>query len=101
MYTDGIVGSMKGPIAQGAYWINQNVIDGIVSPFGIGSRAAGRFTYDVIDQKVVDGIVNGTGMASEEAGAGLRTAQTGRVQNYAAFLFGALVVIGAALVAFT
>jgi len=36
-----------------------------------------------------------------KAGAGLRVFQTGRVQQYAAFLFGALVVLGAALVAFT
>ena len=45
--------------------------------------------------------MNGTGLASEEAGAGLRVIQTGRVQQYAAVLFGALVVLGAALVAFT
>src|SRR4051812_944470 len=101
LYTDGIVGSIKGPIAQGAYWINQNVIDAVVNACGIGARAVGNFTYNIIDQKVVDGAVNGTGFVSEEAGAGLRTSQTGRVQNYAAFLFGALVVIGAALVAFT
>jgi NADH-quinone oxidoreductase subunit L len=101
LYTNVIVGSIKGPIAQGAYWINQNVIDAIVNACGIGARVAGRFTYNFIDQKVVDGAVNGTGFVSEEAGAGLRTTQTGRVQNYAAVLFGALVIIGAALVAFT
>jgi NADH-quinone oxidoreductase subunit L len=101
LYTDVVVGSIKGPIAQGAYWINQNVIDAIVNAFGVGARAVGRFTYNVIDQRVVDGAVNASGYLSEEAGAGLRTTQTGRVQNYAAVLFGALVVIGAALVAFT
>jgi NADH-quinone oxidoreductase subunit L len=101
LYTDVIVGSIKGPIAQGAYWINQNVIDAIVNACGVGARIVGRFTYNFIDQKVVDGAVNATGFVSEEAGAGLRTTQTGRVQNYAAVLFGALVIIGAALVAFT
>jgi NADH-quinone oxidoreductase subunit L len=101
LYTGGVVDGIKGPIAQGAYWVNQNVIDAIVNAFGIGARHVGQFTYEYIDQKFVDGVVNGTGVVSEETGAGLRVFQTGRVQNYAAFLFGALVVIGAALVAFT
>jgi NADH-quinone oxidoreductase subunit L len=101
LYTDGIVGGIKGPVARAAYWINQNVIDGIVNAFGIGARYVARFTYDIVDQKIVDGAVNGAGLVSEEAGAGLRVFQTGRVQQYAAFLFGALVVLGAALVAFT
>ena len=55
----------------------------------------------LFEDSLFDGAVNATGFVSEEAGAGLRTAQTGRVQNYAAVLFGALVIIGAALVAFT
>jgi hypothetical protein len=45
--------------------------------------------------------VNGAGFLSEESGAALRHTQTGRVQQYAAILFGTLVVLGAALVAFT
>jgi NADH-quinone oxidoreductase subunit L len=101
VYTDGVVGSIKGPIARAAYWVNQNVLDGVVNAVGVGTRRIGWFTYEIVDQKLVDGVVNGTGLASEGAGAGLRTTQTGRVQNYAAVLFGALVVIGATLVAFT
>ena len=99
LYEKGIIGGIKGPIAQGAYWVNQNVLDGVVNAAGIGARAAAGFVYNVIDQRVVDGAVNGTGYVSEEAGAGLRILQNGRVQQYAAFLFGALVVLGAVLVA--
>ena len=100
LYTDMIVGGIKGPVARGAYWINQRVIDGVVNAVGIGSRAVANFTYDVIDQKMVDGVVNGTGAGAEEGGSALRVLQTGRVQQYAAFLFGAVVVMGGALVLF-
>jgi NADH-quinone oxidoreductase subunit L len=89
LYTDIVVGSIKGVIARGAYWINQRVIDGAVNAVAIGARAVARFTYEVIDQKVVDGLVNGTGASAEEGGSILRRLQTGRVQQYAAFLFGA------------
>jgi NADH-quinone oxidoreductase subunit L len=98
LYTGVVVGGIKGPIARGAYWINQNVIDGIVNAFGIVTRAAGRFTYNVIDQKVVDGIVNGAGLGAEESGGLLRAMQTGRVQQYAAVLFGATVLFALALI---
>jgi NADH-quinone oxidoreductase subunit L len=101
LYTDGVVGGIKGPIARGAYWVNQNVIDGVVNGVALVSRKVAGFTYDIIDQRVVDGVVNGIGAVSEEGGGALRHIQTGRVQQYAAFLFGAVVVFGAALVAFT
>ena len=101
LYTDDIVGSIKGPIAQAGYWVNQNIIDAVVNSVGIGARYVAQFTYDFIDQKVVDGAVNGVGFVSEEGGIVLRKTQTGRVQQYAAVLFGAVVVVGAALVAFT
>jgi NADH-quinone oxidoreductase subunit L len=97
LYTDGVVGSLKGPIAQAAYWFNQNVLDGIVNGAAAIAVATGRFTYNVIDQKVVDGAVNGLGVSAEAGGGALRTVQTGKVQQYAAILFGALVVFGAAL----
>src|SRR3954464_6779592 len=99
LYEGVIVSSIKGPIARGAYWVNQNVLDGVVNGAGIGARTVANFVYNVIDQQVVDGVVNGTGFVSEEGGSVFRRLQTGRVQQYAAFLFGALVVLGAALVA--
>jgi len=95
--TGVVVGSIKGPIARAAYWVNQNVIDGIVNAFGIVTRAIGNFTYNVIDQKVVDGLVNGAGYTAEEGGSILRTIQTGRVQQYAAVMFGAAFVFAVVL----
>ena len=100
LYTDMIVGGIKGPVARAAYWVNQRIIDGVVNGVGIGARAVGRFTYDVVDQKVVDGVVNGTGIGAEEGGSALSVLQTGRVQQYAAFLFGGVVLLGGALVLF-
>ena len=97
VYTGGVVGSIKGPIARAAYWVNQNVLDGIVNAFGLGATAVGRFVYGYIDQGLVDGIVNGTGLVSEESGGVLRLIQTGRVQQYAAVFFAAVVVFAVAL----
>ncbi len=98
LYTDLVVGQIKSSVAQGLYWFDQNVIDGIVNALATAARATARFTYDFIDQKVIDGAVNGTGMASEEGGSFLRRFQTGRVQQYAAFLFGAGAVAALTLV---
>jgi len=100
LYTDKVVGSIKGPIARAAYWTNQKVLDGVVNAAGAMARVAGRFVYDVVDQKVVDGLVNGAGAGAEESGGALQVLQTGRLQQYAAFLFGAVVVLGGALVLF-
>jgi len=101
LYTDGVVGSIKGPIARAAYWFNQRVIDGIVNGVGIAARGLAGFVYETVDQKGIDGLVNGAGMGAEDGGKVLRLMQTGRVQQYALFLFGAVVVLGGALVLFT
>ncbi|MDP8976277.1 MAG: NADH-quinone oxidoreductase subunit L [Actinomycetota bacterium] len=101
LYTDWVVGGIKGPIARGAYWFNQRVIDGVVNGVGIAARGLARFVYDTIDQKVVDGVVNGAGIGAEDGGRVLRLMQTGRVQQYALFLFGAVVLLGGTLVLFT
>jgi NADH-quinone oxidoreductase subunit L len=94
LYTGIIAAGVKGPIAKGAYWINQNVLDGAVDGAGRTAVAAGKVVYEKIDQGVVDTIVNGSGAAAEVSGQGLRQMQTGRVQQYAALLFA-----GAALLA--
>jgi len=94
LYTDIIVGSVKGPIAKAVYWFNQKGIDGVVNAAGTGAVIGGRWIYDHIDQDVIDGVVNGSGAAAEGSGQGLRKMQTGRVQQYAALLFA-----GAALLA--
>jgi NADH-quinone oxidoreductase subunit L len=102
LYTDRIVYGVKGPIARAAYWLNQNVIDGIVNGVAIGARQVAQFLYDVVDQGIVDGAVNGAGMTAEGGGGFLRTFQTGRVQQYAAAFFGlGVVAIGVGLLVVT
>jgi NADH-quinone oxidoreductase subunit L len=102
LYTDGIVYGVKGPIAQAAYWLNQNVIDGVVNGIGLGARYVAEFLYDVVDQGIVDGAVNGAGFTAEGGGGFLRTFQTGRVQQYAAAFFGlGVVAIGVGLLLVT
>jgi NADH-quinone oxidoreductase subunit L len=92
LYESVIVRGLVGPIAKGAYWFNQNILDGIVNGVGRGTRDTGRWVYKNIDQAIVDGTVNGVGHLSEGSGGALQGVQTGRVQNYAALLFGAAAV---------
>jgi NADH-quinone oxidoreductase subunit L len=93
LYNDVIVAGVKGPIARAAYWFNQNALDGVVNGVGKSSVATGRFVYTYFDQKVVDGVVNASGAFSNGAGEELRHIQTGKVQQYAAILFGSAVVL--------
>ncbi|HEX7096530.1 MAG TPA: NADH-quinone oxidoreductase subunit L [Acidimicrobiales bacterium] len=93
LYTDLIVGSIKGPIARAAYWVNQNVIDRIVDTVGTTSVKTGEGVYRYIDQLGIDGVVNGTGLLSEQSGEELRQIQTGKVQQYAALFFGGATVL--------
>ena len=100
LYTDVIVGATKGPIARAAYWVNQNVIDGIVNGAGRFATLLGRLTYKYIDQGVVDGAVLGSGAAAEEGGQIFRKLTSGKVQQYGALLFGATAVFAGALILF-
>ncbi len=101
LYTGWVVGSIKGPIARASYWFNQNVLDGVVNAVGVTARRSAQVVYDVIDQKVIDGAVNGAGLTAEEGGSVLRRTQTGRVQQYAALLFGASALFAVGLVFLT
>ena len=94
LYTGVIVKAVKGPLAKAAYWSNQRIIDGVVNEAGRRSVAAGRAVYDHVDQGLIDNvIIDGSGRASDNAGEGLRTMQTGKVQQYAAILFAAAAVL--------
>jgi NADH-quinone oxidoreductase subunit L len=97
----GIIRGIQYPVAKAAYWINQNVIDGVVNGVGKGAQAGAHLVYDVIDQRVIDGAVNGAGLSAEEGGSILRNVQSGRVQQYAAMLFGAAAVLAVGLVFLT
>jgi NADH-quinone oxidoreductase subunit L len=101
LYTDIIVASIKGPIARGVYWFNQNVIDNVLNYTGRGARVLGRFTYEYIDQKGVDGLVNGLAVVTGEAGGEVRRVQTGRLQFYALLLIIAVGLFALALWIFT
>jgi len=100
LYTGIIVRGIRSPIAQGAYWLNQNVIDAVVNGVAVSARRVAGFVYDGIDQIGIDGAVNGVGMGAEEGGQSLRTLQTGKVQQYAAILFGAAALLALGLVLF-
>ncbi|MGH9014256.1 MAG: NADH-quinone oxidoreductase subunit L [Acidimicrobiia bacterium] len=101
LYENVIVGSIKGPIARAANWVDRKVIDGAVNGVGTGAAQAGRFTYDVLDQKVVDGAVNGLAVSTGETGGLLRYIQSGRVQRYALMLFAAVGLLSLALLIFS
>jgi NADH-quinone oxidoreductase subunit L len=97
LYTDVIVGGVKGPIADASYWVNQHVIDGVVNGAGKGTSLLANFTYDVLDRQVVDGAINGTANATGWIGGRFRRIQTGRVQQYALMLFGVVGLVSFAL----
>jgi NADH-quinone oxidoreductase subunit L len=97
LYEDVIVASIKGPIARGVYWFNQNVIDKIVNAFGVGAQLLGRFIYNTIDQKGIDRAYDGVAEATGDTGGLLRYLQSGRVQRYALLLFGAVGILALGL----
>jgi NADH-quinone oxidoreductase subunit L len=97
LYENVIVASIKGPIAAGAYWFNQHVIDNVLNYTGRGARALGRVTYDYVDQKGVDGLVNGIATITGDSGGEVRKLETGRLQFYALMLVAAVVIFAGAL----
>ncbi|HEX3425823.1 MAG TPA: NADH-quinone oxidoreductase subunit L [Acidimicrobiales bacterium] len=96
-----IIRGIQYPVAKAAYWFNQHVLDGVINGVGKGAQRTAAFTYEVIDQRVIDGMVNGAGNSAEESGSILRHVQSGRVQQYAAVLFGAAAVFAIGLVFLT
>ena len=100
LYEGVIVAGIKGPVGRAAYWINMNVIDGVVNGVGKGATVLGRVVYRDIDQLVVDGAVNGIAQETDQAGGLLRPLQSGRVQRYALMLFAAVGLIALALAIF-
>jgi NADH-quinone oxidoreductase subunit L len=92
LYEKIIVRSIAHPISRGAYWINQNILDGIVNGAGLGSKAVAGWVYRNIDQRVVDGAVNKSGDAAQGAGSIVRPVQSGKVNQYGALLFGAAAI---------
>ena len=100
LYEKVIVRGVAGPIATAAYWINQNILDGIVNTAGKSATLLGRFVYKYIDQGVIDGVANGSGRTATGAGGSLRPIQSGKIQAYGALLFGAAALAALALIIF-
>jgi NADH-quinone oxidoreductase subunit L len=100
LYEKIIVRGLVGPIAGAAYWVHMNIIDGFVDLLGRFFAAFGRWTYRYVDQGVIDTIANGAGKTASGAGGGLRFIQNGKIQQYAAILFGAAALGALALVIF-
>ena len=92
LYEKVIVRGVAHPIANAAYWFNQNVIDGIVDGAGRSGKKTGEWVYRNIDQRVVDGAVNASGLAANESGRALQPVQSGKINQYGALLFGAAAV---------
>ena len=86
VYMKGIINPIKGPIARGVNWTNQNVLDGVVNGAAWMVRKLG-LGVNAVDRNVIDGAVNGAGFAAGLTGRGLRHVQGGNVQRYAIFLF--------------
>jgi NADH-quinone oxidoreductase subunit L len=97
LYEDVIISGLTGAVARASYWVNQNVIDGVVNGVARGATVTARFTYNVVDQRVVDGTVNGLAHETGVAGDEVRRVQTGQVQRYALLLFGGVGILSLAL----
>ena len=93
LYEGVIVAGTKGPIARAMYWFNQHVLDAVVNGVATGARGTAKFLYRFVDQGAIDGTVNASGHAAEGSGQVLRGIQTGKISNYAALLFGGVVLI--------
>ncbi len=98
LYSGIIAAGTKGPLARLAYWINQNILDGIVNIAGLLSVGIGRFIYLFIDQEVVDGTVNASGRTASGSGQLLRRVQTGQIRQYATLMFGAAALLAAVFI---
>ena len=76
-------------------------VHAVVNGVATTTKSVANFVYNGIDQIGIDGAVKGVGAGAESGGRSLRTLQTGKVQQYAAVLFGAAALIALGLVLFT
>ncbi len=99
LYEGVIVRGIRDPIANAAYWFNDNVLDRVVYLAGAGAVRTGRAVYEVGDQKGIDGAINGLGLSAIWSGARMRLAQSGNVQLYAGAMFVGVIVLAIAFAA--
>ena len=98
LYEKVIVHGIAHPIAKAAYWVNQNILDGIVNGAGLVARRVAGWVYRNVDQRVVDGAVTGSGAGARGTGNALRPVQSGQVSQYGALLFAAAAIAGLVLI---
>ncbi|MEO8364464.1 MAG: NADH-quinone oxidoreductase subunit L [Ilumatobacteraceae bacterium] len=98
LYERVIVRSIVGPIAKGAYWFNQKILDGILHSIVFAGKWVAGWVYRNVDQRVVDGAVNNSGNVTRSVGGALQPVQSGRVSQYGALLFSAAAVAALVLV---
>jgi len=74
--------------------LNKVYLDDIYAVVPVGATLGfAQWLWDVVDVKVIDGVVNGVAWLWGRIGDGLRPIQTGRVQSYALYMFGGMVVL--------
>ncbi len=97
-YEKVIVRSIAYPIANAAYWFNQNVLDGILHGLANSTKKLSGWVYKNIDQRVVDGTVNNSATFTKSVGTAAQPTQSGKVSQYGALLFSAAAVAALVLV---
>ena len=81
-----IIYPVRDTLSAGVYWVNQNIIDGVVNGTAGLARALSRVVM-WFDRNIIDGFINGLGNVAGQTGGGLKRLQSGNVQWYAAGLF--------------
>ena len=88
-----------GRIAERVPWayrasLNKMYMDDVYAVVPVGATLGfASWLWTFVDAKVIDGAVNGLAWLWGWAGDRLRPIQTGRVQNYAMYVFGGMVVL--------
>ncbi|GBL20387.1 NAD(P)H-quinone oxidoreductase chain 5 [Acidimicrobiaceae bacterium] len=98
LYEKVIVRSIAYPIANAAYWFNQNILDGILHGFANSTRKLSGWVYQNIDQRIVDGTVNNSATLTKSIGTATQPTQSGKVSQYGALLFSAAAIAALVLV---
>jgi NADH-quinone oxidoreductase subunit L len=90
---------VPGRIAERVPWaykasLNKVYLDDAYAVVPVGATLGfAQWLWAFFDVKVIDGAVNGVARVWGWIGDGLRPIQTGRVQNYAMYVFGGMVVL--------
>ena len=84
---EGVVNPIKGPIARFIDWTNSYIIDYVVNLVGMLTRGLGKLVYGGLDQRGIDLAINGVSAGAGFLGGKLRYIQTGKIQQYATWLF--------------